>query len=86
MSIQVIDRAVRILDVVSENGGATLSAIRQQTALPISTVSRILETPGLTADIALETRSRGRRRRPHRDRGPPARLPTCGPVLASLGR
>jgi DNA-binding IclR family transcriptional regulator len=44
MSIQVIDRAVRILDVVSENGGARLSAIRQETALPISTVARILET------------------------------------------
>ena len=43
MSIQVIDRAVRILDVVSENGGATLSAIRHETALPISTVSRILD-------------------------------------------
>ncbi len=43
MSIQVIDRAVRILDVVSQNSGATLSAIRQETALPISTVSRILD-------------------------------------------
>lgn len=43
MTIQVIDRAVRVLDVVSQNGGATLSAIRQETSLPISTVSRILD-------------------------------------------
>ena len=42
-SIQVIDRAVRILDVVSQ-GGATLSAIGAQSSLPLSTVSRILES------------------------------------------
>src|SRR5262245_55805145 len=43
MSIQVIDRAVRILDVVSQGNGATLSAIGHETSLPISTVSRILD-------------------------------------------
>jgi DNA-binding IclR family transcriptional regulator len=43
-NIQVIDRAVRILDVVSQTGGATLSVIGARAALPLSTVSRILES------------------------------------------
>jgi IclR family transcriptional regulator, KDG regulon repressor len=43
-NIQVIDRAVRILDVVSETGGATLSAIGARSSLPLSTVSRILDS------------------------------------------
>jgi len=43
-NIQVIDRTVRILDVVSQSGGATLSVIGAQTSLPLSTVSRILES------------------------------------------
>jgi DNA-binding IclR family transcriptional regulator len=40
--IQVIDRAVRILDTIGDNDGATLTAICGQTKLPISTVSRIV--------------------------------------------
>src|SRR5947207_13517739 len=43
-NIQVIDRAVRILDVVSQNGAAKLSAIGAQVSLPLSTVSRILDS------------------------------------------
>jgi DNA-binding IclR family transcriptional regulator len=43
-NIQVIDRAVRILDIVSRTGGAKLSTIAAQASLPISTVSRILES------------------------------------------
>ena len=58
MSIQVIDRAVRILDTVSQNGGATLSSIRAETSLPISTVSRILDT---LATHALVERDEGQR-------------------------
>jgi DNA-binding IclR family transcriptional regulator len=43
-NIQVIDRAVRILDAVSQNGAAKLSAIGAQVSLPLSTVSRILDS------------------------------------------
>jgi DNA-binding IclR family transcriptional regulator len=65
MSIQVIDRAIRILDVVSQNGGATLSSIREETSLPISTVSRILDALATHAlverDGVQRTYSLGRR-------------------------
>lgn len=43
-SIQVIDRAVHVLDTVGDNGGATLTAICTRTRLPISTVSRIIDS------------------------------------------
>src|SRR5262249_55718555 len=57
-SIQVIDRAVRILDVVSQTGGATLSAIGAQSSLPLSTVSRILES--LASHSLIEREEDGR--------------------------
>src|SRR5436190_781425 len=57
-SIQVIDRAVRILDVVSQTGGATLSAIGARCALPLSTVSRILES--LASHALIERDENGR--------------------------
>jgi DNA-binding IclR family transcriptional regulator len=43
-NIQVIDRAVRILDAVSERGSDTLSSIGAQVSLPLSTASRILDS------------------------------------------
>jgi DNA-binding IclR family transcriptional regulator len=42
--IQVIDRAVRILDAIGGDGSVTLTAICDQTRLPISTVSRIVDS------------------------------------------
>jgi DNA-binding IclR family transcriptional regulator len=57
-NIQVIDRAVRILDVVSQSGGATLSSIGAKASLPLSTVSRILES--LAAHALVERDEDGR--------------------------
>jgi IclR family acetate operon transcriptional repressor len=45
-SIQVIDRAMHILAVIGDNGGATLTTIGERTRLPISTVSRIVDSLG----------------------------------------
>lgn len=57
-SIQVLDRAVRILDVVSQNDGATLSVIAGAVKLPLSTVSRILDALGYHALIERDERGR----------------------------
>jgi DNA-binding IclR family transcriptional regulator len=42
--IQVVGRAVRILELLSENGGITLTSLSTKAELPVSTVSRILHS------------------------------------------
>jgi IclR family transcriptional regulator, KDG regulon repressor len=42
MSIQVLDRAVKILDVLGENGVTPLTALSAKVGLPLSTASRIV--------------------------------------------
>ena len=42
MTIQVIDRAVRILRVVARRGGSSLTEISAETRLPVPTTARIL--------------------------------------------
>lgn len=44
MSIQVLDRAVRILDVLRDNGRAPLTILSTKVGLPLSTVSRIVSS------------------------------------------
>jgi DNA-binding IclR family transcriptional regulator len=60
-NIQVIDRAVRILDAVSESGSASLSSIGAPVSLPLSTVSRILDS--LASHAIVERDDDGRRYR-----------------------
>lgn len=42
--IQVVGRAVRILELLGENGGITLTSLSAKADLPVSTVSRILHS------------------------------------------
>jgi IclR family transcriptional regulator, KDG regulon repressor len=44
MSIQVLDRVVKILDVLGENGVTPLTPLSAQVGLPLSTVSRIVSS------------------------------------------
>lgn len=45
-SIQVLDRAMLILEVIAGSGSATLTSIAAEVKLPLSTVSRILDSLG----------------------------------------
>ncbi len=44
MGIQVLDRAVRILDALRENGGSRLTSLSAKARLPLSTTSRIVSS------------------------------------------
>jgi IclR family KDG regulon transcriptional repressor len=44
MSIQVLDRAIKILDVLGENGVTPLTILSSKVGLPLSTVSRIVSS------------------------------------------
>jgi IclR family transcriptional regulator, KDG regulon repressor len=44
MSIQVLDRAVKILDVLGDNGVTPLTALSAKVGLPLSTASRIVSS------------------------------------------
>lgn len=45
-AIQVLDRAVSLLDAIADRGSGTLTALGAETKLPVSTVARILESLG----------------------------------------
>jgi DNA-binding IclR family transcriptional regulator len=45
-AIQVLDRAVSLLDAIAGKGSGTLTALGAETKLPVSTVARILESLG----------------------------------------
>jgi DNA-binding IclR family transcriptional regulator len=57
-SIQVIDRAVRLLEVIGNTESATLSALATAANLPLSTTSRILESLIGHGFVARETAGR----------------------------
>jgi IclR family KDG regulon transcriptional repressor len=44
VSIQVLDRAIRILDVLGESGVAPLTSLSAEVGLPLSTASRIVNS------------------------------------------
>jgi len=45
-AIQVVDRAVSLLDAIADGGSGTLTSLGAETGLPVSTVARILESLG----------------------------------------
>ena len=45
-AIQVLDRAMSLLDAIADRGSGTLTALGAETKLPVSTVARILESLG----------------------------------------
>src|SRR5437667_6015933 len=45
-AIQVLDRAMSLLDVIADRGSGTLTALGAETKLPVSSVARILESLG----------------------------------------